>query len=131
MAHFAEINSDNIVLRVLVVPNDQESRGQQFLGDDLRLGGVWIQTSYNTWRGQHRLGGVPLRKNYAGIGDSYDFVRDAFIPAQPFNSWVLDEETCTWKSPVPIPTDGFYSWDEPTVSWVLVSKISIQPPANN
>jgi len=77
------------------------------------------------------LGGVPLRKNYAGIGDTYDSGRDAFIPSKPFNSWVLDEETCTWKSSVPMPTDGFYTWDEPTLNWVLVSKLSVQQPTNN
>lgn len=96
MAHFAEIDDNNIVLRVLVVPDDQEERGQEFLAVDLDLGGTWIQTSYNTAGGVHLNGGTPLRKNYAGIGYTYDPNRDAFIPEKPDGEWTLDEETCTW-----------------------------------
>ena len=80
--------------------------------------GTWIQTSYNTHGGQHPEG-RPLRKNYAGIGFTYDSVRDAFIPPQPFASWLLDEDTCLWNAPVAYPTDGkIYRWDEATLSWV-------------
>ena len=86
MAHFAELDDDNIVLRVLVVPDDQEHRGQEFLADDLGLGGRWLQTSYN-----HRI-----RKNYAGIGYTYDPDRDAFIPPKPDDEYTLDEATCRW-----------------------------------
>lgn len=81
--------------------------------------GQWIQTSYNTIGGQHTQGGTPLRKNYAGIGYSYDATRDAFIPPQPFTSWVLNEDTCLWDAPTPMPVEEgkFYEWDESTVSW--------------
>lgn len=97
MAHFAEIDSDSRVLRVLVVDNSQEHRGQEFLAVDLGLGGTWIKTSYNTQFGVHKTGGTPLRKNYASVGYTYDAQRDAFIPPKPPTGlWVLDEETCTW-----------------------------------
>ena len=81
--------------------------------------GQWIQTSYNTHGGVHAVGGTPLRKNYAGIGYSYDSVKDAFIPPQPFASWVLNADTCLWGAPVAMPTDGkMYAWDEATKNWV-------------
>ena len=80
--------------------------------------GEYIQTSYNTHGGVHKNGGTPLRKNYAGIGFTYDRTKDAFIPPQPFASWVLDEQTCLWNAPVAMPTDGkAYAWDEATTSW--------------
>ena len=123
MAHFAEIDSNNKVVRVLVIGNDQEHRGQDFLTNDLGLGGTWIQTSYNTRGGVHTLGGTPLRKNYAGIGFSYDQQRDAFIPPKPtqYPSWILNENSCLWEPPIPYPTDGKrYKWDEPSVSWVEI-----------
>jgi hypothetical protein len=90
MAHFAEIDESNIVTRVLVVPDEQEHRGQEFLANDLGLGGFWIQTSYN----------ARIRKNYAGVGYTFDPVRDAFIPPQPDchpESITFDEETCRWS----------------------------------
>lgn len=118
MAHFAEIDENNIVIRVLVVADDQENRGQEFLADDCNLGGTWKKTSYNTQEGIHVLGGTPFRKNYAGIGYSYDSVRDAFIPPKPFNSWTLDEDTCNWQAPTPRPTDGkSYVWVEEDLNW--------------
>jgi len=121
-AHFAQINSDNIVTQVLVVSDADQHRGHDFLATDLGLGGTWIQTSYNTRGGVHSSGGTPLRKNYAGIGYTYDSGRDAFIPPKPFASWVLDEGTCLWNAPVPYPTDGkMYNWNEATTSWVVVS----------
>lgn len=111
MAHFAEINENGVVLRVLVVPDAQESRGQEFLADDLGLGGTWVQTSYN----------ARIRKNYAGIGMTYDNTRDAFIPVQPYKSWTLNEETCQWESPVPYPTDGvMYQWNEELTDWQAI-----------
>ena len=111
MAHFAEIDNDNKVVRVLVVPDEQEHRGQDFLANDLGLGGNWIQTSYN----------ARIRKNYAGIGMSYDAARDAFIAPKPFDSWLLDEETCQWKAPVDYPTDGLmYQWNEDKKDWEAI-----------
>ena len=84
--------------------------------------GEWIQTSYNTQGGVHSEGGTPLRKNYAGVGYTYDSVRDAFIAPQPYASWILNEDTCLWDSPVPYPTDDLmYSWDEDTTSWVEIT----------
>ena len=96
MAHFAQIDENNIVIQVVVVDDSQQHRGQEFLAEDLRLGGTWIQTSYNTFAGVHQLGGEPLRKNYAGIGYTYDPERDAFIPPKPTEDAILDEETCLW-----------------------------------
>ena len=117
MAHFAEIDENNIVTRVLVVDNSEQERGQEFLANDLRLGGRWIQTSYNTYGNVHALGGTPLRKNYAGIGHTYDENKDAFIPPKPFNSWTLNEDTCLWQAPVSMPTEFASYWDEETLSW--------------
>lgn len=123
MAHFAEIDNDGTVLRVLVVANDQENRGQEFLANDLGLGGTWKKTSYNTIGGVHTSGGIAYRKNYAGIGYKYDAVRDAFIPPKPYPSWELNEDSCLWEAPTPMPTDGkIYSWDEPTLSWKEVTE---------
>jgi len=100
MAHFAKIDENNIVEQVIVIHNDcapDEKTGQEFIAS-LGFEGVWKQTSYNTVAGVHTLGGVPFRKNYAGIGHIYDEARDAFIPPKPSDSkrWVLDEETCQW-----------------------------------
>ena len=115
MAHFAQIDENNIVTQVLVIEQDVVDTG--LFGEP----SSFVQTSYNTHGGVHRLGGTPLRKNYAGIGYTYDLGRDAFIPPKPFNSWVLNETTCQWDSPVLMPTDDkMYSWDENTLSWVEV-----------
>jgi hypothetical protein len=124
MAHFAQIDENNVVVQVLVVPDAEEHRGQEFLADDLGLGGTWKKTSYNTQGGVHANGGTPYRKNYAGIGYTFDAARDAFIPPKPqeFNSWVLNDDTCQWQAPVPYPTDGkMYTWDEASTSWVEVA----------
>lgn len=118
MAHFAEIDANNIVLRVIVVGNKDTSDAngveKEYIGAafcERLLGGTWKQTSYN----------ANMRKNYAGIGYTFDAARDAFIPPKPFPSWVLNESTCQWQAPVPMPTDGkMYGWDEGTVSWVEV-----------
>jgi hypothetical protein len=112
MAHYAKVEN-GIVTQVIVI--DQETLNTGMWGDPAD----WVKTSYNTNGGQHPEG-RPLRKNFAGIGYSYDAVRDAFIPPKPFNSWLLDEETCLWNPPVPTPTDGMYTWDEETTSWVKV-----------
>jgi hypothetical protein len=97
MAHFAEINSKNIVTRVLVTDDKMPNEGYDFLLEV--FGGRWVKTSYNTWAGEHVTGGTPLRKNFAGIGFTYDEQRDAFIPPQPSEDAVLDEETCLWVIP--------------------------------
>jgi len=119
MAHFAELNENNVVLQVIVgvdEPHDGEAIYAQTTGT------VWKKTSYNTYANQHRLGGTPFRKNYAGIGYTYDSQRDAFIPPQPHPSWTLDEDTCLWQPPTPMPIDGkMYDWDEATLSWIEVT----------
>lgn len=118
MAYFAEIDENNIVTRVLVVDDLEEDNGQDFLANTLGLGGTWIKTSYNTQGGIHLNGGTPLRKNYAGPGFIYDEQRDAFIPPKPFNSWLLNEDTCQWNPPVEYPNDGkFYTWNEDNQTW--------------
>jgi hypothetical protein len=118
--HFAEINSDNIVQRVIVAEQDFIDSGA--VGDASN----WVQTSYNTRGGVHYAPnsqtpdeGVALRKNYAGIGYTYDASKDAFIVPQPFASWTLDDDTCQWNPPTAYPDDGkIYDWDEDTTSWV-------------
>lgn len=117
MAHFAQIDENNIVTQVLVIEQDVINTG--LFGEP----SSFVQTSYNTHGGVHALGGTPLRMNYAGIGYTYDSVRDAFIPPKPYNSWVLDENTCLWNSPTPMPTDDKrYLWDEDTLSWKDISE---------
>jgi hypothetical protein len=112
MAHFAKV-VDGVVTQVIVA---EPEFFQTFVDSSP---GEWIQTSYNTLGGEHKLGGTPLRKNYAGIGFTYDRTKDAFIPPKPFASWVLNESTCLWGAPVAMPQDGkFYSWDEETTNWV-------------
>jgi len=112
MAHFAKVEN-GVVTQVIVI--DQETLNLGHWGDP----SLWVQTSYNTQGGKHLLGGTPLRKNYAGVGFTYDANRDAFLPPRPFASWVLDEDTCLWGAPTPMPTDGkMYNWDEDSKSWV-------------
>ena len=119
MSHFAKINSDGIVQKVLVAEQDFIDSGA--VGDASN----WVQTSYNTRGGVHYApnsnepdGGIALRKNYAGIGYTYDSDKDAFIAPKPYPSWELDEDTCQWNAPIPYPDDGKdYSWDEDTTSW--------------
>ena len=114
MAHFAKVNN-GIVEQVIVAEPDFFDT---FVDS---TPGEWIQTSYNTRGGQHPEG-RPLRKNFAGIGYTYDRTRDAFIPPQPYASWVLNEDTCLWDAPTPYPTDGKqYQWDEAAVSWIEVT----------
>ena len=106
MAHFAEIDASNIVRRVIVVPNSEEANGAQWCAN--LIGGTWIQTSYN----------ATIRKNFAGVGFTYDPVRDAFIAPQPFPSWVLDESTCQWKAPIAAPSVGVWTWNETNQEWL-------------
>ena len=132
MASFAKIGLNNKVIEVLSVNNEvlkdangieQEVNGIDFL-TKLTGWAIWKQTSYNTIGGIHKLGGVPFRKNHAGIGSTYDEDKDAFIPKKPFNSWILNEQTCLWEAPVAYPTDGkIYKWNEQTLSWDIVEKI--------
>jgi len=115
MAHFAQINEENIVIQIIVVANQElfengiESEAKGIAFCQSLFSGEWKQTSYNG----------NIRKNYAGIGYKYDNQRDAFIPPKPYSSWTLNEETCRWDAPVAYPTDGkIYIWDEPTLSWI-------------
>jgi hypothetical protein len=119
MAHFAQIDENNIVQQVIVVHNNElldengqesESKGIQFC--ESLLGGFWVQTSYN----------ASFRKNFAGIGYTFDRARQAFILPKPFNSWTLNEDICHWEAPTPMPDDGkMYSWDEETTSWIEIT----------
>ena len=116
MSHFAKV-TNGIVTQVIVA----EAEFFETFVDTSP--GEWIQTSYNTRGGVHSNGGTPLRKNYAGIGFTYDRTKDAFIPPKPFPSWVLDESSCLWNAPTPMPTDDKrYAWDEATTSWVEVTE---------
>tara|TARA_B110000285_G_C14561928_1_gene353866 strand:- start:70 stop:462 length:393 start_codon:yes stop_codon:yes gene_type:complete len=129
MATFAKIGLNNKVIEVLSVHNnelldangiEQEVNGIDFL-TKLTGWSIWKQTSYNTHGGVHKLGGTPLKKNYASIGMSYDEDRDAFIPKKPFNSWTLNENTCLWEAPVAMPiNDNKYTWNESTLTWDIV-----------
>jgi hypothetical protein len=119
MAHFAKLDENNIVVFV-TIGRDEDDGKESELSE--RTGDVYKQTSYNTHGGVHANGGTPLRKNYAGVGYTYDSQRDAFIAPQPFPSWVMDEETCLWSAPTPMPIDEKrYQWDETTVSWIEIN----------
>ena len=122
MAHFAKLDENNIVTQVIVVSNEiatSENAGVTFINNLYKTSDTWKQTSYNTVKNTHSLGGTPFRKNYACIGYTYDASKDAFIPPKPFNSWVLDETTCWWEAPVAYPSDGKeYDWDEDNTQWV-------------
>jgi hypothetical protein len=126
MAHFAEIDSNNIVTRVLVVDDLHQADGANYLANELGLGGTWIQTSYNTRGGVHYGtdnkpdGGNQIGFNYAGIGYLWDGV--GFCSPQPYPSWRLNKECYFWEAPTPMPTDGkLYNWDETTLAWVEVA----------
>ena len=140
MAHFAKLDINNIVERIEVVNNDvatSEQAGIDFLKSLYGSDTNWKQTSYNTRENSHSSGGTPFRKNFARIGGLYDSSRDAFIPKRPsFNSWVLNEDTCIWEAPVPMPLEpavdennqpAVYSWDEDSLSWIVKS---FNPPSN-
>jgi hypothetical protein len=108
MAHFAEIDNNNIVKRVLVVDNSQQHRGQDFLAVDIGLGGTWVQTSYN-----HNF-----KKQFAGVGFTYDPINDVFIAPQPYPSWALNADF-DWQAPIPYPDNqDLYYWDENTLDWI-------------
>jgi len=114
MSHFAKLDADSIVTFVTVGRQEDDGKEHELFE---RTGDVYKQTSYNTHGGVHILGGTPLRKNYAGIGYTYDEERDAFIPPKPYDSWLLDEDTCLWEAPVPMPEGGMYAWDEEAGNW--------------
>jgi hypothetical protein len=121
MAHFAEVDENGIVLRVLVVDDIYESIGQTFLADTCGLGGTWIKTSYNTYGGEHRSGGTALHKNFAGIGDVWDGT-GFHAPSGPFESWTLDSTTYQWVPPTAKPNDGkAYQWNEANLAWEEVT----------
>lgn len=117
MGHYAYLDENNIVTQVIVGKDEGEGgvNWEKYYGAK--------RTSYNTRGGVHTSGGVPFRKNYAGIGYKYDAQRDAFIPPQPYDSWALNEQSCLWEPPVAMPQDGEdYEWDEPTGSWIKKGK---------
>ena len=108
MAHFAELDSNNKVVRVVVIDNEHEANGQEYLSETLGLGGTWLQTSYN----------ANIRGKFAGVGDSYDAKADRFIVASPYPSWTIDKDF-NWNPPTPFPNDGkSYHWDEAQLNWV-------------
>ena len=111
MAHFAKVLDGKVVQVIVAEPEFFQTFVDTSPGE-------WIQTSYNTHGGVHSNNGTPLRKNYASIGFTYDRIRDAFIPPKPYASWTLNEDTCLWDAPTAMPTDGRYTWDESTISWV-------------
>ena len=136
MASFAKLDNNNIVIQLVAVVNEvikdsnnieQEQLGIDFLNQLYNTNDNWKQSSYNTNAGIHSLGGTPFRKNHAAIGYQYDSQRDAFIPQKPYNSWLLNESTCRWESPVTRPestkeqkdNNQYYTWNEETQSWTL------------
>jgi hypothetical protein len=122
MAHYAFLDENYVVTEVIVGKNESNFDWEAHYGNF--RGQLCKRTSYNTQGGVHTAGGIPFRKNYAGIGYSYDPNRDAFIPPKPHASWQLNESTCLWESPVPMPTDtNQYYWDESTVSWIIQPQV--------
>ena len=124
MSHFAKVEN-GVVTQVIVIEQDVLNLGHW--GDPA----LWVQTSYNTLGGVHSQGGTPLRKNYAGVGYTYDSGRDAFIPPKPFASWLLNEDTCQWNPPTPMPVEAgkMFTWDEPTTAWVEFVPPTPETPA--
>lgn len=121
MAHYAFLDKNNVVVQVIVGKDENEGiyDWEEFYGAEMRL--KCKRTSYNTVGGVHVNGGTPFRKNFASVGYTYDAVKDAFIPPKPFASWVLNDQTCLWEPPVPMPFDGGpYKWDEDQQQWVLI-----------
>ena len=134
MAYFAKLGTGNIIETVISINNsvitdangiEQEQLGIDFINKLYNTNDIWKQTSYNTNGGIHNNGGTPFRKNYAGIGYTYDTQRDAFIPQKPFNSWILNEQTCLWEAPVAYPVDSNinnrYIWNEEILNWELMN----------
>ena len=124
MAHFAKLGKGNIIEKVIVISDNDapnEQAGVNFINNLYKTNDIWKQTSFNTFAGEHKLGGTPFRKNFAGVGFRYDQTKDAFIPPKTFDSWILDETTCQWEAPVAYPNDGQdYNWNEQNQTWDLV-----------
>ena len=121
MAHYALLNMANVVTKVIVGPNENETDTNWELYYQDLFKQVVKRTSYNTSYGKHLKGGIPFRKNYAGKGFVYDYARDAFIPPKPYNSWTLNETTCGWEAPVAYPDDEKnYEWNESTKQWEAI-----------
>lgn len=116
MSHFAKLDADNVVIFV-TVGRDEDDENEL----TARTGDVYKRTSYNTRGGVHQLGGTPFRKNYAGLGYTYDPQRDAFVPPQPHPSWTLNEDTCLWQAPTAMPNIGMWTWDETIQSWIEIT----------
>ena len=128
MPYYAILDENNIVTTVIAGKDENSTNWEAYYSS--LLGKTCKRTSYNTRAGVHAQGGTPFRKNYAGIGYSYDETRDAFIPPKPYNSWVLVEDSCTWEAPVPMPTEPLaenevYVWNEDTISWIVQTNIDI------
>lgn len=124
MAHYAFLDDNNIVTEVIVGKDEGEEGADWEAHYGAFRGQTCKRTSYNTHGGVHSGGGTPYRKNYAGIGFTFDAGRDAFIPPKPFASWLLDEETCLWNAPVPYPDDGNrYQWNEDSLSWIVYDPV--------
>jgi len=131
MAYFAKLGTGNIIETVISINNfvitdsngiEQEQLGVDFINNLYGTNDIWKQTSYNTYGGIHKLGGTPFRKNFAGIGYTYDSQRDAFISPKPYNSWILNEDTCLWEAPVARPNDNNrYIWNEEILNWELIN----------
>ena len=134
MSHWVEIDENNVVIRVTVGNDEDPNEGHDWLIEN--LGGVWLKTSYNTHAGVHYNAetgepsedqGKAFRKNYAAIGFTYDEELDAFIPPRPYESWILNDVTCLWEPPVPMPEDGGkFDWDESKKEWVGGSKVAVE-----
>jgi hypothetical protein len=119
MAHYAFLDENNIVTEVITGKEEGNFNWEQQYGSF--RGQLCKRTSYNTYGGVHQLGGTPFRKNYAGIGFQYDQTRDAFIPPKPYNSWILNEQTCLWEAPIPMPQDNNkYNWNEINQNWDII-----------
>jgi hypothetical protein len=131
MAYFAKLGTGNIIETIISINNsvitdangiEQEQLGIDFINKLYNTNDIWKQTSYNTNGGIHNNGGTPFRKNYAGIGYTYDETRNAFISPKPYNSWILNESTCRWEAPIAYPNDGqLYTWNEETQNWTLLN----------
>jgi hypothetical protein len=123
MAHYAELDYNNVVIQVVPGWDETEKSGMETILL-LETGNIWKRTSYNTSGGVHKFGGTPFRKNYAGIGYTYDVTLDAFIPPKPFPSWVLNKDTCWWEAPVKYPEGTLvYNWNEANQSWETATKV--------
>jgi len=130
MAHFAKVNQENNLVETIIVVSDEfENDGQNYINSTLNKPGNWVQTSYNTINNTHKLGGTPLKGNFASVGYSYDEERDIFLPPKPFNSWTLNEANADWEAPIARPDDdSFYAWNEVLQTWDLITYPNVPNP---